>query len=55
LDFDTWPTPGGLIVGEGGKIWVQASVLGGMLVAGESAGVELQVKNHSAKRVSPFF
>jgi hypothetical protein len=26
-------------------------VLGGMLVAGESACVELQVKNHSARRV----
>ena len=53
FDFDTWPAPEGLIVGEGGKIWVQGRVLGGMLVAGESACVELQVKNHSAKRVSP--
>jgi hypothetical protein len=53
FDFDTWPAPEGLIVGEGGKIWVQGRVLGGMLVAGESASVELQVKNHSAKRVRP--
>ena len=53
FDFDTWPAPEGLIVGEGGKIWVQGRVLGGMLVAGESACVELQVKNHSAKRVRP--
>ena len=50
---DTWPAPEGLVVGEGGKIWVQGRVLGGMLVAGESACVELQVKNHSAKRVRP--
>ena len=55
LDFDTWPAPEGLIVGEGGKIWVQGRVLGGMLVSGESACVELQVKNHSAKRVSRLF
>jgi len=53
LDFDTWPAPEGLIVGEGGKIWVQGRVLGGMLVSGESACVELQVKNHSAKKVGP--
>ncbi|KAF8493966.1 hypothetical protein F5888DRAFT_701927 [Russula emetica] len=52
FDFDTWPAPEGLIVGEGGKIWVQGRVLGGMLVAGESACVELQVKNHSAKRTT---
>ena len=51
FNFDTWPAPEGLIVGEGGKIWIQARVLGGMLVAGESACIELQVKNHSAKRV----
>ena len=51
IDFDTWNVPEGLIVGEGGKIWVQARVLGGMLVAGESACIELQVKNHSAKKV----
>lgn len=51
IDFDTWNVPEGLVVGEGGKIWVQARVLGGMLVAGESACIELQVKNHSAKKV----
>ena len=46
-----WPAPECLVIGEGGKIWAQARVLGGMLVAGESACVELQVKNHSAKKV----
>ena len=53
FEYDTWPAPEGLIVGEGGKIWVQACVLGGMLVAGESAYIELQLKNHSAKKVRP--
>ena len=53
LYSDLWPAPEGLVVGEGGKIWVQGHVLGGILVAGESACVELQVKNHSAKKVRP--
>ncbi|KAH9063558.1 hypothetical protein EDB87DRAFT_1575346 [Lactarius vividus] len=48
----TWPAPECLVIGEGGKIWAQARVLGGMLVAGESACVELQVKNHSAKKTT---
>ena len=47
----SWPAPECLVVGEGGKVWAQARVVGGMLVAGESACVELQVKNHSAKKV----
>jgi hypothetical protein len=49
----TWPAPECLVIGEGGKIWAQARVVGGMLVAGESACVELQVKNHSSKKVRP--
>ena len=52
-NYDPWPAPEGLVIGEGGKIWVQARVLGSILVAGESACVELQVKNHSAKKVCP--
>lgn len=43
--------PEGVVVGEYGKIWVQGSVVGGVVVAGESACVELQVKNHSNKKV----
>ena len=43
--------PEGVTVGENGKIWVQGRVVGGLVVAGESACVELQVKNHSSKRV----
>ncbi|KAI9429258.1 hypothetical protein H4582DRAFT_2105076 [Lactarius indigo] len=49
----TWLAPEYLVIGEGSKIWVQARVLGGMLVAGKSACVELQVKNHSAKSRYP--
>jgi hypothetical protein len=43
--------PEGVIVGENGKIWVQAKLLGGVVVAGQPACVELQVKNHSSKKV----
>lgn len=46
-----------VVVGEGGKVWVQGRVVGGpgpgAVVAGESACVELQVKNHSSKKVRP--
>ena len=43
--------PEGVIVGENGKIWMQGKVLGGFLVAGQPACIELQVKNHSSKKV----
>lgn len=43
--------PEGVIVAENGKMWVQGRVLGGFLVAGQPACVELQVKNHSPKKV----
>ncbi|KAJ4487102.1 hypothetical protein C8J55DRAFT_487271 [Lentinula edodes] len=38
------------VVGENGKIWCQARLIGGILIAGESACIELLVKNHSAKK-----
>jgi len=44
--------PEGVVVGENGKIWVQGRVVAGVVVAGESACVELQVKNHSSKRTT---
>ncbi|KAJ7057948.1 hypothetical protein C8F01DRAFT_1148942 [Mycena amicta] len=44
------PEPEGVVVGENGKIWAQAKVVGGVVVAGESACIELQVKNHSSKK-----
>lgn len=43
--------PDGIIVGENGKIWAQGKVVGGMVVAGETGCLELQVKNHSSKKV----
>ncbi|KAF8896634.1 hypothetical protein BD779DRAFT_1496977 [Infundibulicybe gibba] len=42
--------PEAVVVAEGGKIWVQGRLVGGVVVAGESACVELQVKNHSNKK-----
>jgi hypothetical protein len=47
--------PESVVVGDQGKIWVHGRVVGGLIVAGESACVELQVKNHSAKKVSLSF
>ena len=41
----------GIVVGENGKIWMQGKVLGGFMVAGQPACIELQVKNHSTKKV----
>lgn len=43
-------SPEAVVVGEGGKIWAQGRVMGGVVVAGRGACVELQVKNHSAKK-----
>lgn len=48
------PESEGVIVGENGKIWMQGRVLGGFMVAGEPACIELMVKNHSTKKVSAF-
>jgi exosome complex RNA-binding protein Rrp4 len=44
-----------VVVGENGKIWMQGRILSGLVVAGGSACVELQVKNHSAKKVVSAF
>ncbi|KAK7686099.1 hypothetical protein QCA50_010911 [Cerrena zonata] len=44
--------PEGVVVGENGKFWVQGRVIGGVLIAGQPACVELHVKNHSAKKNS---
>lgn len=47
--------PEGVIVAENGKIWIQAKLLGGFVVAGQPACIELQVKNHSTKKVIACF
>jgi hypothetical protein len=46
--------PQGVVVAENGKIWVQGTLVGGAIAAGGTACVELQVKNHSTKKVSLF-
>lgn len=51
-DHPSSPVPEGVLVGENGKILMQGKVLGGVLVAGQPACVELLVKNHSSKKVN---
>lgn len=46
--------PEGVIVGENGKFWVHGRLVGSVVVAGETACVELHVKNHSNKKVRAF-
>ncbi len=41
----------GIVVSENGKLWVQGKLLGGVVIPGQPACVELTVKNHSAKMV----
>lgn len=45
--------PEGVVVGENGKLWMQGKVLASVVIAGSSACLELQVKNHSTKKVFP--
>ena len=47
--------PEAMMVGESGKIWLQAKLLGGVVVANQPACVELTVKNHSLKKVNARF
>lgn len=42
---------GAIVVGESGRFWMHGRLIGGLLIAGESACVELQVKNHSSRKV----
>lgn len=48
------PDPEAVVVGENGKVWLQARLLGGIVVAGQPACVELTVRNHSLKKVDTF-
>ena len=41
-----------IVVGEGGKFWMQGQLIGGVVVPGEPACILLTVKNHSTKKVS---
>ena len=47
--------PEAVAVGESGRIWLQAKLLGGVVVANQPACVELTVKNHSLKKVGVSF
>ncbi|KAF6745736.1 hypothetical protein DFP72DRAFT_924355 [Ephemerocybe angulata] len=42
--------PEGVVIGEMGKFWVHGKLVGPVVVAGESACIELHVKNHSNKK-----
>jgi hypothetical protein len=49
-------SPEAIVVGDNGKLWMQGRMMGGpVVVAGESACLELQVKNHSNKKVNALF
>ncbi|KAF9557085.1 hypothetical protein CPC08DRAFT_67284 [Agrocybe pediades] len=43
-------SPEAIAIGENGKLWMQGKIIGSVIVAGESACLELQVKNHSTKK-----
>lgn len=51
LPYDVVPAEG-IVVGESGKLWMQGKLVGANVVAGSPACVELQVKNHSARKNS---
>ncbi|QRW04019.1 arrestin [Ceratobasidium sp. AG-Ba] len=42
----------GTAVGESGKVWMQAKVLGGAVMAGQTCCIELHVKNHSSRKTT---
>jgi hypothetical protein len=42
-----------VVTAEGGKMYIRGRVMGGRIVTGEQACLELQVRNHTAKKVSP--
>ncbi|KAI0791168.1 hypothetical protein C8Q75DRAFT_756975 [Abortiporus biennis] len=44
--------PEAVVVSENGKLWAHGKLVGGVLIAGEPACVELHVKNHSTKKNS---
>ncbi|KAH7884831.1 hypothetical protein F5I97DRAFT_1507385 [Phlebopus sp. FC_14] len=48
---DGQPQQAGTIA-EGGKIWAQATITSGAVIAGESASIDLQLKNHSQRWTS---
>ncbi|KAG6334798.1 hypothetical protein ID866_4287 [Astraeus odoratus] len=41
--------PQAVTIAEGGKLWVQASIVNGTVIGGEAACIELEVKNHTPR------
>lgn len=48
------PSPQAVVITEGGRIWAQATLTNGVVVGGESACIDLQLKNHTQRWVCPF-
>ncbi|KAF8799080.1 hypothetical protein BYT27DRAFT_6870071 [Phlegmacium glaucopus] len=49
--YEKFP-PEAIVVGDNGKLWMQGRMIGGPVVAGGTAYLELQVKNHSNKKLN---
>ena len=47
-------SPQAVVITEGGKIWAQATLTNGVVVGGESACIDLQLKNHTQRWVCSF-
>lgn len=45
------PSPQAVAITHGGKIWAQATLTNGVVVGGESACIDLQLKNHTQRWV----
>lgn len=48
------PSPQAVVIAEGGNIWAQATLTNDMVVGGESACIDLQLKNHTQRWVCFF-
>lgn len=48
------PSPQAVVITEGGRIWAQATLTNGVVVGGESACIDLQLKNHTQRWVRAF-
>ncbi|KAI9460317.1 hypothetical protein HD554DRAFT_1990737, partial [Boletus coccyginus] len=46
------PSPQAVVITEGGRIWAQATLTNGVVVGGESACIDLQLKNHTQRWTS---
>ncbi|KAG9316882.1 hypothetical protein JVU11DRAFT_2958 [Chiua virens] len=46
------PSPRAMVITEGGNIWAQATLTSGMVVGGESACIDLQLRNHTQRWTS---